>query len=131
MSYRMRIDDKSRKSGRFISRVHHVIQDAVTKSGMKQQEIAEKLGTDRSVINRRVLGKENLTLRSVAELAWALDQDIVFSFIPKHRSRSSNFFQFENIESSSEPFNFVEILQPSHGQKIETASASSDVEYVS
>jgi len=36
------------------------------------------LGEHRSVINRQLTGLENLTLRRVAELAWALGWDIVF-----------------------------------------------------
>ena len=45
---------------------------------LTQQQIAEAIGVNRSVINRQIMGKENLTLRSVAEIAWALGWEIVF-----------------------------------------------------
>jgi len=46
---------------------------------LTQQQIAEMLDTNRSVINREILGG-NLTLRRLAELAWALGWEIVFEF---------------------------------------------------
>ena len=45
---------------------------------MSQQAIAEKLGVNRSVINRLLRGTANLTLRTVGELAWALGLEIIF-----------------------------------------------------
>lgn len=83
MSYQMRNDARSRKAGRFIARVHKKIQNAVVRSGLKQNEIALKLDLDRSIVNRRILGQTNLTLRSIADFAWALDHDIVFDLVPR------------------------------------------------
>jgi transcriptional regulator with XRE-family HTH domain len=53
-------------------------------NGLSQVKLAEKLGVDKSVVSRQLNGEQNLTLRSIAELAWALDRDIQFSFV-KHR----------------------------------------------
>jgi len=83
MSYQMRNDERSRKAGRFVARVHKAIQQAVVRSGLKQNEIATKLGLDRSIVNRRILGQSNLTLRTIADLAWALDHDLVFDLVPR------------------------------------------------
>lgn len=90
MSYQMRKDDRSRKAGRFVSRVHKAIQQAVVRSGLKQNEIATKLGLDRSIVNRRILGQSNLTLRTISDFAWALDHDIVFDLIPRAADREVN-----------------------------------------
>jgi transcriptional regulator with XRE-family HTH domain len=92
MSYRMRISDRSRKAGRFVSKVHNEIQRAFVESGLKQQELAQKLGIDRSLVNRRLLGEANLTLRSIADLAWALDQNIKFSFSKESETGLKNEF---------------------------------------
>lgn len=72
MSYHLRIEDRSRRAGRFISRAHKVIQRAFGDSGLKQRELADILEVDRSAINRQLTGQSNLTLRSVADIAWAL-----------------------------------------------------------
>jgi transcriptional regulator with XRE-family HTH domain len=81
-SYVFDIGSKARKASRFIGRVRSELQRALVaeKAAQKitQQQIATKLGVNRSVINRQLLGKENMTLRSVAELAWALGWEIRF-----------------------------------------------------
>ena len=83
ISYVFDIGERSRKVSRFISHVRSELQSALVaeKSSRKltQQSIADKIGVNRSVINRQLMGEENLTLRSVADLAWALGWDIDFS----------------------------------------------------
>jgi hypothetical protein len=76
------IGEKARKVARFIGEVRAEFQRAfvIEKSFRKitQQQIATMIGVNRSVINRQLMGLENLTLRRVAELAWALGWEIVF-----------------------------------------------------
>jgi hypothetical protein len=76
------IGEKARKASRFIGQVRAELQRAFAfeKSHRKitQQQVATMIGTNRSVINRELMGLENLTLRRVAELAWALGWEIVF-----------------------------------------------------
>ncbi|MCG6121305.1 MAG: helix-turn-helix transcriptional regulator [Microvirga sp.] len=79
MSYQMRNDPRARKAGRFIHRVQKELQNAFVDSGLKQQEIAERLGVNRSVVNKRLQGEANLTLRTIADLAWAMDAEIDFT----------------------------------------------------
>jgi transcriptional regulator with XRE-family HTH domain len=55
-----------------------MLQKSFTNSGLKQQELAEKLGVHRSVVNRRLQGKSNLTLRTIAEMAWAMEMEPKF-----------------------------------------------------
>ncbi|WP_051177102.1 helix-turn-helix domain-containing protein [Rhizobium mesoamericanum] len=86
----MPIDAKGRSAGRFVRRVQKELQGALVRSGLKQQQVAERLGVDRSIVNRRVTGQANLTLRSIADLAWAMDQEIVFALKPKKVDVSAN-----------------------------------------
>lgn len=100
MSYQMQISKKSRVAGRFISKVHKELQRAFSRSGMKQQELAIKLEMDRSAVNKKLLGKSNLTLRSIAELADAMDHKIVFHIEPKHvASRDANRFETRSVDT--------------------------------
>jgi transcriptional regulator with XRE-family HTH domain len=41
-----------------------------------QASVAEKLGVDRSVVNRRLLGHTNMTAETIADMAWALGQSV-------------------------------------------------------
>ncbi|WP_161607329.1 helix-turn-helix domain-containing protein [Methyloferula stellata] len=71
-----------RAASRFIGNVRKALVSAAIdekqNSGITQQGIAEKLGVNRSVINRLLRGDANLTLRSVAEIVWAIGWKIEF-----------------------------------------------------
>jgi hypothetical protein len=77
------IGAKARKAARFIGQVRAELQRALVEEKaarkLTQQQIATMIGVNRSVINRQIMGLENLTLRRVAELAWALNREISFS----------------------------------------------------
>jgi plasmid maintenance system antidote protein VapI len=92
------IGEKARVASRFIGHVRAELQKALvaekTKRRLTQQELARTIGVNRSVINRQVMGYENLTLRSVAELAWALGYTPEFSL--KRKPEDGNYFVSEN-----------------------------------
>jgi plasmid maintenance system antidote protein VapI len=82
MSYELKINEKDRTAARFINSVRKklfmAVFDAAGHKRTSQQAIATRLGINRSVVNRMLRGG-NLTLRSVAELAWALGKTPQFS----------------------------------------------------
>jgi hypothetical protein len=82
MAYRVEVSPRSRHVGRFIGRVRNELLKAISDerrtSGLNQQRLAEKLELQRSELNRQLAGRDHLTLRSVAELSWALGCDIHF-----------------------------------------------------
>jgi len=96
MSYQFDIGERGRRVARFLGKVRRELQVALDheKAARKltQQQIANLLGVNRSVINRQLLGGENLTLRRVAELAWALGWDIVFELKKPAVARGQNHF---------------------------------------
>ena len=77
------IDDKSMAVALAIGHVRTELQNAFLAekktSKITQQQIATKIGVNRSVINRQLMGMENLTYRSIAELAWAMGYEPDFS----------------------------------------------------
>lgn len=116
MSYRVKIDPKSRKAARFISRLQKKVQAALVQSGKTQQEVAETLGVDRSVINRRLKGSANLTARSIAEFAYAFDMDVDVSFVRKSASREKNW---------STTHNNIVVLEPLQAPSVARTDAAS------
>lgn len=81
-SFQFDIGSRARNAGRFIGRVRDELLKALSerkKDGkLSQQELATKLEVHRSLINRQLSGESNLTLRSLADLAWAMDMEISF-----------------------------------------------------
>ncbi len=101
VSYRVDISPRSRRVGRFIARVRNELLKAVDEerrgSRLNQQAIAEKLEQKRSVINRQLSGEDHITLRSVAELSWALGREINFELRKPVEENGQNI----NMETST------------------------------
>ena len=95
MSFELKISARDRMAGRFIGAVRKALLVAALeekeRSGVTQQSIAAKLGINRSVINRLLRGEANLTLRSVAELAWALGRVPRFDLPEQINADGSNY----------------------------------------
>ena len=91
MSYQLKISPKAMKSARFISRLQKAIQRALAESGMSQQDVATKLEIDRSVVNKRLNGKANLTARSIAEFAYAFDKEVYVGLVDKLPASGQNW----------------------------------------
>ena len=104
-SYEFKIDDQPRAGSRFITRVKEELQRALAaeKSERKltQQAIADKLGVNRSVVNRRFMGLENMTARSIGELLWALGWEPYFEARKNEQNDSDNEFTTPVITESS------------------------------
>jgi transcriptional regulator with XRE-family HTH domain len=81
-SFQFDVGSRARNAGRFIGRVRDELLKALSdrkKDGkLTQQELARKLDVHRSLVNRQLAGEANLTLRSLADLAWAMDMEIAF-----------------------------------------------------
>jgi hypothetical protein len=41
-----------------------------------QSSLAKKLGVDRSAVNRRLVGRTNMTIETIADMVWALEHEI-------------------------------------------------------
>jgi transcriptional regulator with XRE-family HTH domain len=76
------IGERARHAGRFIGRVRgellRALSERKSQIGFSQQGLAQKLDTERALINRQLSGETSLTLRSLADLAWAMDMEISF-----------------------------------------------------
>ena len=76
------IGGRARHAGRFIGRVRsellRALSERKSESGLSQEALAQKLDAKRALINRQLSGESNLTLRSIADLAWAMDLEISF-----------------------------------------------------
>lgn len=93
-SFRMSVSPKRRAAARFVGHARKVLQKALieerAKSGMTQAKIARKLGVDRSVVNRQISGKGDITLGGVAELAWALGRKPELRLVESTQADGSN-----------------------------------------
>ncbi|WP_299984911.1 helix-turn-helix transcriptional regulator [uncultured Ruegeria sp.] len=120
MSYQPKIDPKSRKAARFISQLQKKVQKALIDSGKTQQQVADILGVDRSVVNRRLKGHANLTARSIAEFAYAFGKDIEIDFVEKNAREAGS-----NISASDE----VQVMRETTQNSLAASNGSPRMEF--
>jgi transcriptional regulator with XRE-family HTH domain len=88
------IGERARHAGRFIGRVRGELLRALierkSEIGFSQQGLARKLDTERALINRQLSGEASLSLRSLADLAWAMDMEISFELKKPHPKAGQN-----------------------------------------
>ena len=83
-SFRISITASRRAAARFVTGVRRKIllslEQENAKRGLKQTDIARTIGVHRSVINRELRGKKDITLGRVAEIASAMGRVAVIEF---------------------------------------------------
>jgi plasmid maintenance system antidote protein VapI len=98
-SFQISITPSRRAAARFVTGVRRKILKALeeenSKRGLKQTDLARAIGVHRSVINRELRGKKDITLGRSAELAWAMGRTPSFE-LPETAVQSGS-----NLPSSS------------------------------
>jgi transcriptional regulator with XRE-family HTH domain len=67
-------------AGQIESQLREAYQRRFDAGELNQSTLASKLGVGRSVIHRRLNGQTNMTIETIAEMAWALDLDVDVRF---------------------------------------------------
>jgi len=91
--FRFDIHARSRKAARLMGRVRRELLKAVMEersAGLTQQELAQRLQAQRATINRQLSGEAEITLRGLADLAWALDREITVELRRPERPEGQN-----------------------------------------
>jgi transcriptional regulator with XRE-family HTH domain len=68
---------------------------------VSQSSLAKKLGINRSAVHKRLTGQTNMTIETIADMLWALDQDFKFSVFDKYVSNKNNNERFQPSEIRS------------------------------
>lgn len=75
-----RVDKRRRTYVRLIGEIHHALNQALSEEKAKRKlnktEIGKILGVGRSAISKKFDGRHNLTLETLADLAYALDRPV-------------------------------------------------------
>lgn len=84
-SFDYEIDPLERAGSRFLSRVRGELQKALVcekaERKLTQQAIADRLGVNRSVVNRQFMGLENITAKRIGELLYILGWEADFRLV--------------------------------------------------
>jgi len=76
-SFRPKVSARRRAFARLVGDIHQELGRVLDATpGVPKAEIARRLGVDRSLVTRRLNGTSNMTLESLSDLAWAMDQTV-------------------------------------------------------
>lgn len=80
MSSNPHISKRRRTFVRLLGEIQHALLTALgeehSKRGLTRAEIARLIGRDKSFVTRKLTGESNMTLQSLADLAFALDRPV-------------------------------------------------------
>ena len=110
-----KVDNRRQVYLALVADVESQLRDAYAERNEQGQEtqssLAEKLGVNRSVVNRRLRGLNNLTLETLADMVWGLGQCIkVDIFDPETRPSNHVRVVSEHAKPST--------MQISHSDRI-------------
>lgn len=96
MSFKSRIDKRRQTYIRMLSAIAHALNQALEEEhaqrGLTQADIARTLKKQKSFISRKLSGDTNMTLETLADLAYALDRPVHVSLPSRHPAAGSNYF---------------------------------------
>lgn len=88
-SYRMEIPARRRTYVRLLGEVRHALNSALTEEatqhGLTKTEMARRIGCDKAFVTRKLTGQSNMTLETLADLAFALDRPVKISLPARGR----------------------------------------------
>lgn len=73
------------------------------KDGLTQAALADKLGVDRSSINRRLSGASNMTIETIADMVWGLGFCIQVDIFDPAEAETNGHFIVPKSDTAREP----------------------------
>ena len=116
--FRFDIGSRAKAIGRFVGHVRDEFARAVSEEtaarGVHGNGLAHKLGIPRSTLDGQLSGRKAFTLRGLADLAHALDREIVFEL------RRPNQKPGQNIRAETTTIDTVQVFQ--FGQSVRSST---------
>lgn len=106
MSFNFNLSAKDQTSVLFISQVKKKLIAKAIEKKISQKAVADKIGVDRSFITRILKGKTNITLRTLAEISWALGVEPELRLIEEDKNASYNYFMDKSKNCQKSTCNF-------------------------
>jgi transcriptional regulator with XRE-family HTH domain len=96
----LKIEKRRRTYVRLIGQIHHALNDALREEherrGLTQTGMAEALDMSKSFVSRKMNGTSNMTLETLADLAFALDRAVSVNLRARTAPAGTNIFKPTN-----------------------------------
>ena len=71
---------------------YNALHNTFEETGLTQDELAARLGIDKSLVSKRLNGSENLTLKTMSYMGSAMGRYLLVSYIPYDQVGITNYF---------------------------------------
>ena len=106
-SSNLHIDKRRRTYARLLGEIQHALLEALDEEyrdrGLTRAEIARLIGRDKSFVTRKLTGESNMTLQSLADLAFALDRPVKVQLPSRGTAVGANDIRPPTTTSSETP----------------------------
>lgn len=93
-SSNLQLSKRRRTYIRMLGEIQHVLLEALEEEsrdrGLTRAEMARSIGKNKSFVTRKLSGDSNMTLQSLADLAFSLDRPVKVNLPSRHAQISSN-----------------------------------------
>ena len=97
-SFRNNLSDRRKSFLSFAGQIESQLREAYEhrhiESGENQATLGAKLGVGRSAINKRLTGRINMTMETIADMAWALGYQISVRIFDPRTEGKNSFLQY-------------------------------------
>lgn len=106
------VDKRRRTYVRLIGEISHSLNEALAEENARRQltqtGMAEALQTNKSFVSRKMSGLSNMTLETLADLAFALDRIVKIQLVPRSLPAGSNATLSEGAGPSSQNYREID-----------------------
>jgi transcriptional regulator with XRE-family HTH domain len=92
-SSNLRLDDREKSYVRLIGEIEHALNQALSEEhksrGLTKAQIASLIEKNKSFVTRKLSGSSNMTLETLADLAWAMNRPVRVSLPSRAPSGNS------------------------------------------
>jgi len=71
---------------------HDALREAFESSGLTQDELADRIGADKSLVSKRLNGSENLTIKTLSQMGTGMGYRLVTTYVPYDQCGMINYF---------------------------------------
>jgi transcriptional regulator with XRE-family HTH domain len=107
MSSSLSIDARRRTYVRLIGEIRHALNQALTEEhtarGLTKADIARLLGKDKSFVSKKLAGTSNMTLETLADLAFAMNRPAHVSLPSRSAAKGVNSVLTDTTKSETSP----------------------------
>jgi transcriptional regulator with XRE-family HTH domain len=107
MSSNLKLDKRRRTFIRLLGDIQHVLNQALDeeyqKRGLTRAGLARAIGRDKSFVTKKLNGTSNMTLETLADLAFALDRAVRVYLPERTEPFGTNRFELSQRQTAPQP----------------------------